>query len=45
MFSGLRLAEDIPVTSYDLSFRVEIMAGLSAPRKRLSPKWLELQMT
>jgi dimethylhistidine N-methyltransferase len=39
MFSGLRLAEDIDSSSDELAFRVEVLAGLSSPRKRLSPKW------
>lgn len=40
MFSGLRLAEDVGTPDPgEFDFRTAIMAGLSAPRKRLSAKW------
>jgi dimethylhistidine N-methyltransferase len=40
MFSGVRLAEDADVAaSSEEEFRAEVIAGLGAPRKRLSAKW------
>jgi len=40
MFSGLRLAEDADVSPLeDDEFRAAVIAGLGAPRKRLSAKW------
>jgi dimethylhistidine N-methyltransferase len=39
MFSGVRLAEDAPALTASEEFRAEVVEGLSAARKRLSPKW------
>ena len=39
MFAGLRLAEDAPGLTASDEFRADVAAGLSAPRKRLAPKW------
>jgi dimethylhistidine N-methyltransferase len=39
MFAGLRLAEDAPALTPAEEFRSDVIQGLSAPRKRLSPKW------
>jgi dimethylhistidine N-methyltransferase len=39
MFSGVRLAEDASAIDVAEEFRAEVIAGLSAPRKRLAPKW------
>ena len=39
MFSGVRLAEDAPALTTGEEFRAEVIEGLSAARKRLSPKW------
>jgi dimethylhistidine N-methyltransferase len=40
MFSGLRLAEDADLSHIqEDEFRADVIAGLGAPRKRLSAKW------
>jgi dimethylhistidine N-methyltransferase len=39
MFAGVRLAEDGAARDPVDEFRAEIVDGLSAPRKRLGPKW------
>lgn len=40
MFSGIRLAEDADVaTPHEDEFRTEVIAGLGAPRKKMSAKW------
>jgi dimethylhistidine N-methyltransferase len=39
MFAGVRLAEDAPALTADEEFRAEVIEGLTAPRKRLAPKW------
>jgi dimethylhistidine N-methyltransferase len=39
MFSGVRLAEDASDVVPAEEFRVDVTAGLSAPRKSLPPKW------
>ena len=39
MFAGVRLAEDARASAPIDEFRADVVAGLSAPRKRLAPKW------
>ena len=40
MFSGLRLAEDAPaIADETAAFRADVLAGLSARPKSISPKW------
>jgi dimethylhistidine N-methyltransferase len=39
MFAGVRLAADAPPPGPREAFRSDVIAGLSAPRKRLPPKW------
>jgi dimethylhistidine N-methyltransferase len=39
MFAGVRLAEDAPPVDPIDEFRAEVIAGFTAPRKRLAPKW------
>lgn len=39
MFAGVRLAEDAPKLTRHDEFRADVIRGLSAPRKHLSPKW------
>jgi dimethylhistidine N-methyltransferase len=39
MFSGVRLAEDAPQRDVAADFRADVVAGLSAARKKLPAKW------
>jgi dimethylhistidine N-methyltransferase len=39
MFSGVRLAEDAGEATIEEAFRADVVAGLSAARKRLPAKW------
>jgi dimethylhistidine N-methyltransferase len=39
MFAGVRLAEDAGIALEEDVFRQDVIAGLSAPRKRLPAKW------
>lgn len=39
MFAGVRLVEDAPTLTAREEFRDEALEGLTAPRKRLAPKW------
>ncbi|HEY2482861.1 MAG TPA: ergothioneine biosynthesis protein EgtB, partial [Caulobacteraceae bacterium] len=39
MFAGVRLVEDAPALTVEEEFHADVIEGLSAPRKRIAPKW------